>query len=62
MNNYSYTNFKIINGFQVPHNPFIDYSQKIITDSKTHSYADFKIVNGFQIPSVNTVERSCYGK
>ena len=56
MNNCSYANFKIINGFQVPHNP----SQKTTIDSNIHSYADFKIVNGFQI--IHTVERSCYGK
>ena len=50
----SWCNFKIINGFQVPHNPFIDYSQKITVDSNTHSYANFRICNGFQIPSVSS--------
>lgn len=54
MQNHSYCNFKIIGRFQVPHNPFIDYSQKIITDSKTHTYADFRICNGFQIPSISS--------
>lgn len=62
MNNYSYANFKIINGFQVPHNPFINYEQKTTVASNTHSYADFRICNGFQIPSVNTDIRNYYGK
>lgn len=54
MQNHSYCNFKIINGFQVPHNPFIDYREKTTIDSNTHSYANFRICNGFQLPSVSS--------